>query len=281
MLPKNVCIGQSGWSKFSAMLGNLQHASCSFVLVIGLMVRPCFLHAESVCKNTDDNIQTISVAAPPLDQGNLDDSQNQYFEFINLIYKPVGIDVSMRMIPAIRINKLLKEKKIDAAFSYYSSDFAAATGVDFYLTPQKAINVERLVAICKKNMGEWRFPESLLGKRISWIPGYQFETILPITYEYQMISSQLQGLSLLELGRIDCYIDDEDDIGKLLAEYGIGLDHYAVHLILVNKLYLAFAKTPKSGALMSLFDCRMEEARQSGELASFYRRWDLPWPPAQ
>ena len=54
-----------------------------------------------------------------------------------------------------------------------------------------------------------------------------------------------------------------------------------MQLILEYKLYVAFSKTQKSNKLIELFDCRMDELRESGELEKLYNKWEIPMPPKE
>jgi ABC-type amino acid transport substrate-binding protein len=119
----------------------------------------------------------------------------------------------------------------------------------------------------------------LAGKRVAWMDGYNFEKGIPVDYEYQRISDQLQGLKLLQTGRIDYYLDNEYDIKRTIKKNNFDDKQYTMQPILENQLFVAFSKTQKSNKLMDLFDCRMDELRESGELEKLYYKWDIPMPP--
>ena len=73
--------------------------------------------------------------------------------------------------------------------------------------------------------------------------GYGFDKALSINYEYQRITSQLQGMKLLEIDRIDCYIDNEFDINHVIEKYHFDRRQYATQFIMEENLYVAFAQT--------------------------------------
>lgn len=240
------------------------------------------IHAGTRCDTTNyKNIKKINIVSPELEGGATNDGSGIYFELLKLIYSPVGIIVKTDIAPFIRVNMLLTKNKTDASVSFYSSEVALMNGLDYYKTPKRPINTERLTAIFKNNSDEWNFPNSLKGKRVAWMDGYSYEKGIPVDYEYQRITSQLQGLKLLQMGRIDYYLDNEFDIKRTIKESNFDAQQYSMQSILENKLYVAFSKTQKSNKLIELFDCRMDELRESGELEKLYNKWGIPMPPKE
>ena len=240
------------------------------------------IHASTNCDNINyNNVEKINIVSPELEGGANNDGSGIYFELIKLIYNPVGIIVKTSTAPFNRVNMLLTKNKIDASISFYSSEVASANGLNYYKTPKRPINTERLTAIFKNNSSKWIFPDSLAGKRVAWMDGYNFDKGIPVDYEYQRISDQLQGLKLLQRGRIDYYLDNEYDIKRTIKKYNFDEKQYTMQLILENQLFVAFSKKPKSNQIMDLFDCRMDELRESGELEKLYYKWDIPMPPKE
>jgi len=240
------------------------------------------IHADTRCDNINyKNIKKINIVAPELENGATNEGSGIYFELLKLIYSPIGIIVKTEIAPFIRVNMLLTKNKIDASVSFYSAEVALLNGLDYFKTPKNPINTERLLAIFKNNSDEWNFPNSLKGKRVAWMDGYNFEKGIPVDYEYQRVTSQLQGLKLLEMGRIDYYIDNEFDIKRTIKKFNFDAQQYSMQLILEYKLYVAFSKTQKGNKLIKLFDCRMDELRESGELEKLYNKWDIPMPPKE
>lgn len=253
-----------------------------FIIFLLLFIFENKLHANIRCDNIKyKNIKKINIVAPELEGGATNDGSGIYFELLKLIYSPLGIIVKTDIAPFIRVNMLLAKNKTDASVSFYSTEVAILNGLDYYKTPKSPINTERLTAIFKNNSDEWSFPNSLKGKRVAWMDGYNYEKGIPVNYEYQKITSQLQGLKLLQMGRIDYYLDNEFDIKRTIKESNFDTKQYSMQLILEYKLYVAFSKTQKSNKLIELFDCRMDELRESGELEKLYNKWEIPMPPKE
>jgi len=240
------------------------------------------IRADTLCNTIDyKNIKKITIVAPELENGTTEEGSGIYFELLKLIYSPIGIITETGVAPFVRVKMLLTKNEIDASVSFYSSEVALANGLDYYQTPKRPINTERLIAIFKNNPNKWNFPDSLAGKRVAWMDGYDYQNGIPVNYEYQRITSQLQGLKLLQMGRIDYYLDNEYDIKRTIKKYNFDAQHYSMQLILENKLHVAFSKTQKGDKLIELFDCRMDELRESGELEKLYDKWDIPMPPKE
>lgn len=227
-------------------------------------------------------ITAIEVAAHSWENETNADGSGLYFELLRLVYAPLGIEVKTRIVPFARACLLLTMNAIDASVGTYSSDATQKGGWRFYLTPKHPIGVERLVAIFKKGRVEhWQYPGSLAQKKVAWIDGYSFEFVLQVDMDHQKIDSQQQGWRLLQADRIDFLLESESDARAAACGCHINLDEYQFEIIEEKKLYIPFAKGRKRDRLRLMFDQRMAELRQSGELQRLYARYGRPLPPEE
>jgi polar amino acid transport system substrate-binding protein len=224
--------------------------------------------------------QYINVAANEWEDQTNADGSGLYFDLIRAVYQPMGIQVRIRTLPFKRAAMLLRNQTIDASAGFYSAETAKQIGWHFYATPKRPIDAERITAIFKKGtMQNWRYPGSLTGKRVAWISGYGYELAIKAEMEHQTINSQSQGWKLLQAGRVDVYLDSESDAIAAADASGVNLDDYQFETVVWENLYVPFAVNKKGLRLMRIFDKRMEELHNSGELAELYHRWRRDPPP--
>jgi len=222
--------------------------------------------------------QCINVAANEWEDQTNADGSGLYFDLIRAVYQPLGIQVRVRTLPFKRAALLLRNQTIDASAGFYSAETAKQIGWHFYATPKRPIDAERITAIFKKgSMQDWRYPASLNRKRVAWIDGYGYELAIKTEMEHQKITSQAQGWQLLRAGRVDVYLDSESD--AIAAADGVDLNDYQFETVVWENLYVPFAVSKKGLRLMQIFDQRMEELHNSGELAELYHRWRRDPPP--
>ena len=255
----------------------IQHAAC-YALCLGLLMFCAASGRAAIIAEVEP--QSIDVAAHEWEGQTNADGSGLYFDLLRAVYRPLGIQVRARTLPFNRVVALLRTQRIDASVGFYSAETAQQIDWHFYATPNRPIDSERLVAIFKKGtLQEWNFPDSLAHKRVAWIDGYGYERAMQVELEHQKITTQAQGWNLLRAGRIDAYLDSESDAIAAAEANGIDLNDYQCETIVRENLYVPFALTKKGQRLMRLFDQRMEELHNSGELAELYRHWRKDPPP--
>lgn len=244
---------------------------CWLVALLWTLLAHALLAATPAC---------INVATPEWVEETNGDGSGLYFDLLRAVYQPLGIDLCPRIVPFNRVVRLLHTKEIDASVAFYSADDARSIGWDFYSTSRHAIGVERVVAIFKPDtIAQWTYPQSLTQLRVAWIDGYGSIKAIDVPLDYQRITSQRQGWNLLKAGRIDVFLDSESDALGYARENGIELSAYRVETAVIAPLYIPFANSVRGQRFLLLFDRRMEELWNSGELASIYQKWHRPLPP--
>lgn len=82
-----------------------------------------------------------------------------------------------------------------------------------------------------------------------------------------------QAWTLLELERIDFYIDSLTDIKLYIKENDIDLRTFSIENILRKDMYVRFTKTAKGKKLANIFDQRLNELQNNGQLEQLYLKW--------
>lgn len=256
------------------LMVNEQMKQLPFSLLVALFILP------SVSLAGSQGLTTINIVSQEwIGQTNADGT-GLYFELLNEIYKPLGIAVHAKIVPFDRAVMMLRNQSIDASVGFYSAEDAKMAGWYFYLTPLHPIDAEKMVAIFKKgSVKQWEFPQSLTNRKVTWIQGYTLDKNIKTVMDYHPVSDHKQAWKLLKIGRIDFYLDSEVDALAAARENGVELSEYRIETMWTRKVYVPFAKTPKSRQLMEIFDRRMAELRTSGALERLYRKWQRELPP--
>ncbi len=225
-----------------------------------------------------EDINSISVACEEWHNTTNRDGTGVYWEILKKVYEPVGIEVKTRIMPWKRAKHAVRDKWVDALVGEYYE----ANSSDFFY-PEWHITVEYpVVAVFKKGkIKNWdRLGlRSLEGRRTLWIRGYDFDTVFlkGINVIKHEIILDSQGLRLLDIGRGDVFLDYEAHVRHEATKLNIDLDNdYEVKMAKPgSKLYVVFSRTEKSKELIRIFDSRMTQLSESGDIEKIYAKWGL------
>ena len=225
-----------------------------------------------------ENINRISVTCEEWHNTTNRDGTGVYWEILKLVYEPVGIEVKTQIMPWKRAKLEVREKRVDALVG----DYYEANSSDYFY-PKWHITIEfPVVAVFKKGkIKNWDSLgiRSLEGKRTVWIRGYDFDTVFlkGINVIKHEIVVDSQGIRLIDTGRDDVFLDYEAHIRHEANKLNINLDkEYEIKIAKPgSKLYVIFARTEKSKELIRIFDSRMTQLAQSGEIEKIYVKWGL------
>ncbi len=225
-----------------------------------------------------ENIDSISVVGEEWPHTTNSDGTGAYWEILKLVYEPVGIKVNTLIMPWKRAKEEVRMKRVDALVG----DYYEANSSDYFY-PKWHITVEYpVVAIFKKGrIKNWESVglKSLEDKRVTWIRGYDFDTVFlkGIDVLKQEVTNDMQGMQLIASGRQEVYLDYEPHVRHVAKKLNINLDiDYEIKTAKPgSKLYVTFRKTEQSKELVSIFDNRMTQLANSGKIEKIYVKWGL------
>ncbi len=205
------------------------------------------------------------------------DGTGAYWEVVKAIFEPSGIKVTTKVVPWKRAEHMVKTQQADAiAGDYYYKEM---DGKD-YMYPKWHLSVEDdITALYKTGMIEdWENlgVKALSGKKIAWIRGYGFDQSLlkDVAVEKKELSDLGNGIKMLNAGRIDVIMDYKTTIVPAAKAGGVDLSNLTFSLVQRgNKLFVVFANTNKAQVLIKIFDERMGQLAQSGEIEAIYKKW--------
>ncbi len=199
------------------------------------------------------------------------DGTGLYWEIVKAVFEPEGYNVELDVYPWARCVNLVKSKSVDGVVGDYfyedSSDYEYS---------EYPVSIEDSIVVIYKTsrMGAWRGADSMEGKTVGWIRSYDFDSYLDFEVSIQELNQLDSGLRMLSGNRIDYLMDYTTTITMQASESGINLNNYTIKPVIEgNPLYIGFAKNSKADNLISIFDRRIIEMINNGELKEIYDRW--------
>jgi polar amino acid transport system substrate-binding protein len=222
---------------------------------------------SSLAIGAEENITQIKLMTAEWPGYTNQDGTGLYFDVLKAVYEPVGITIAYELLPWKRAQKLVKEKADALVGENFLPDVE-------YLYPKWPIDVEELTVIFKKSrVADWQGEASLEHKQVGWIRGYHFDQFFHVKMDFLEIDELRNGLLMLDKDRLDFLIDYEDglkeEIGRLKD---FDVTQYRMEPLRVGeKVYVAFVDSPRGRKLVEIFNIRMTQLFESGELDRLYR----------
>ena len=232
---------------------------CWFAIALLLMV-------NSVSYATDgERIKIVSQEWPGYTNG---DGSGFYWEIVKAVYQPLDAPLTLEVLPWKRAKHLVRKQEASA----YLGDYFYPNA-DAFLYPQWHLSVEEdVVVVFARGSLDWEEQQlsSLVNEKVAWVRGYGFEKgfLKDIPLELVEVDSAEQGMKLLKKGRVSALIDYPSSMASsdLLAT-----DAFVTEVAKKGeKLYVVFSNTESSNKLIEMFDARMPQLIQSGELKQIY-----------
>lgn len=204
------------------------------------------------------------------------DGSGLYWDVLQAAYAPVGITVNIQIVPWRRAQKMMEDHLADVipALSPYTDTCC--------LFSEHLLDNGQIAAMFKpQNFPTWNGIESLQGKRVGWLRGYDYEKRLPFEvkkYEFESVES---GLQILEKDRIDILLDYDYTIESAAENLNLDLNRFTIVEALPDPLYMGFSKTPRGQQLLEIYDKQIEALYQSGELQKIYQKWGFEFEQDQ
>ncbi len=219
-----------------------------------------------------EEINTIHIATPAWANQTHANGTGIFFEIVKAVYEPAGIKMEWTITTWNRAERMIKSGKADARLA------VARTSED-QLMPRYPLYVDYTAVVFTKGALDWQGLQSLDGKRAVWPRGYDFHLQKPfqgIELEWSDIRSPNQAWEMLERGDTDVYIDALIDVTPYIEHHGIDMDAYQLEVPYGQNCFLEFGTdTERSRKLMEIYDSRVPELLESGELQKIFDKWGV------
>jgi len=237
-------------------------------LLILFFISTCVAFAE------ENEISTIDIVTPVWEGITNRDGTGLYFELLQMVYEPVGIEVTIEFVPWARAVKRVDSKSRDAMLGSYNT-------VDAFF-PRYPLDTEYSAVVYKKGSVEkWNGVNTIENKAVVWVRGYNYHKYLPVKVKYHEVNRSEQGWKMLILGRVDFFMNSLNAINRYVNRNKVDLTDYRIKIVLVKSLFVRFAKTEKSKKLIEIYDSRMKELIEKDSLRKLFEKWNAFYPDFQ
>lgn len=193
------------------------------------------------------------------------DGSGFYWDILRAVYQPAGYELEFRVVPYVRAVKTVLLGKAHGWVASYLHE-------EPVIYPRTPFDTDNVMGVFRKgNLALERGQQALQGKKLGWIRGYRYDKYLDVPVDKHLLNSRENGLKMVVHKRLDVFLDAQYDIEAAL-EAGV-IDKQAVDVarFLDLELYMAFASTDQGRKLAELWDRRMRELHETGELQELYK----------
>ncbi len=216
-----------------------------------------------------DKITFIQLVSEEWEGATNSDGTGFYWDIARAVYEPLNIKVQYQVMPYARGVSDVETGKADAWVGSYFKETA------FAIYPVYAFDDDQVIALFKAGrFDKTKGKQALSQKNVGWIRGYEYHRFLGINGTEFLLNSRKSGILMVVNDRLDFYLDACTDV---ISEFNKGyVDASSLDMMDIGilKLYMAFSPSLKGRQLRDIWDRRMVELHNSGELRSFYKKDD-------
>ncbi len=243
-------------------------------LQTGILFMIIICCAVSAFGQAEEKITTIHVVTPSWEMYTNEDGSGAYFEVVRAVYEPLGITMTYEILPWKRARDKVILEKADALLGGSNNEEV--------LMPRFPLDFERTSVVFKKeHVKTWNGVQSLQGKNVVWLRGYDYHTdpkFAGIQCTWYEVDNYAQAWGMLRKDRVDFYMDALFDIEQYIEEHHIDMTPYRIETAWVTNTYMGLAKSQRSEKLIEIYDRRIPELLASGELQKIFEKWELELP---
>ncbi|MDV7341409.1 transporter substrate-binding domain-containing protein [Terasakiella sp. A23] len=200
------------------------------------------------------------------------DMTGLYFDILNMVFKPHGYALDVRIVPYTRSIHNTISGKSDLWIGAYEGDNEEA------IYPKKYYDLDLVEAICVSGILTDKNPlDSLNGKKLGWIRGYEYDAYIPFDANFREFDDRAAAIDSLQRQKLDCFLDDKTINDYLLTNYPDLVKELDRRKIIFLPLFFGFSPTEKGKQLADLFDREFPKYVMSGELEALHQKWNLPF----
>lgn len=246
----------------------------SIALVIAIVAGLFFPAAGPGPVRAENNPEVIRIATPAWAKLTAKDGSGLYFDLLRKIYGPAGVKLEYQIAPWKRAKAMIRRGEADAMLAAYRTP-----PEDGWIYPNKPMDVDQIMAVVRREaMTDWRGTETLGGRRVVWLRGYNFQNYIKADMKWREVDNAKQGWTMVARGRADAYLDILPEVTHYLKNNPDQTGLFRIEEALAINTYLRFADRPKSRKLIETYDRRMAELLGTKELIELYRSWEQAYP---
>ena len=230
-----------------------------------LLVVLCCVLAFTVAAQ---DLKTISVASDEWEDCTEKDGSGIYFDILRLVF--AGSNLDIKIVPFARSVQMVDTARVDISVGNYEGDVSKA------LFPQYPIDFDDVTVLMTKTVAAtYKGEASLKNKKVAWITDYGYEDYIEVPVTMVQVSDRNSGINMLRSGRVDYYVETNEEILSALEELNLSETDFRLDSIKQLPLYVCFADNAKGSKLRDTWNQRIPRLIASGELKALYDQWDF------
>lgn len=191
------------------------------------------------------------------------------WDVLRKVFEPAGYGVTTRAEPYSRSVGLVQRGEADAWVGSYQDEKNSLYPRWNYDTDHiYTLGLADMPAPTVQTVGQYH---------LAWVRSYEYQRYLPNIQHYEEVQRRNGILSMLDHKRADYYIDALTEIQTILEQADDPSEYKVSHLTELP-LYIGFSDTPRGRKLRDIFDQRMGQLVESGELKPIFQHWEQPYP---
>ncbi|MBU3069797.1 hypothetical protein KOI40_08180 [Aestuariicella sp. G3-2] len=246
------------------------------------------------CTDTVLPADHITVAAPFYPTFSEPEGRGVFFEIVKEVFEAEGYKIITCILPIRRSIRDLQRGKIDMYLTDWEKSYLTPAPLyqpDKLHTPNIPISTEFVSAAITANNAFYHqiqinhsIPHTLLNNThqlIAWNKGFDYQYLFDLEESsYQVVDSVKQGLHMLKGGRIELYLNDDDNISIALnSQTELEASDFRIIPLIEQQLYPVFQNTERGHQLAELYDRRMEALLAQKRILELYRQVGYDYQP--
>jgi len=247
-----------------------QGATLKTLLFLFFLTVPTFQQAQA------ETIKEVRFASPAWKGYTHKDGTGAFWDLLRKLYKQAGIKMKFVIAPWTRAKRLTLSGKADAIMAETKG------GKEKFYFPKHHIDEDTVSAIYdSQKFKNVTGQKSLIGKKLIWIRGYEFEIDLKFKkVKFKETDNLNYGLVMLKKGKVDFLLDYEEDIIPATKEIKMDMKRFKLVVVIAKNSYPAFRQSERSKKLIKIYDDGMAIMIKSGEVDKIYKKYGLDGYPA-
>lgn len=197
------------------------------------------------------------------------DGSGLYFDIMRKVFEPLGYTIKTITTTYSRSVYLVQTQKMDVFLGSYIDE------QEKILYPYWHFDTEQISAVYKASViPVWSGEETLKGRSVGWIKGYDYHDYLNIRLNFHEVQSRRQGLSMVYTDRLDVLLDAKEEFEEEFKLGYLQRDAFEMANVMALKLYPGFVNNEKGQELRRIYDERFETLLMKGEIKRLFEQYE-------
>ncbi len=239
-----------------------------------IMVFSTLIALTSLCAHASrQDLKEIRLVSDAWHNLTREDGSGLYFDLIRQVYEPLGIKVSISIVPYARSVEMVRLGVADAWVGSFINE------QPFPIYPKWHFDRNKQMALyAKKSDVTYKDINSLENKHVIWLRGFNLDKYIPVKVDFHEINDISQSFKMIEYNRADFFVGAESDIAAKIQEEKIDMSKFNLGFVMYLNLYLAFHNDERGQHFCNLWDQQMKKMHNSPEFLAIYARYNYPVP---